>query len=78
MNRTAEIAELTRDGKAHGCRVRLGKARILRTAVRLQRLADDYADRGQNDLAAELAQSARDQLVRASTITLPALPVWKG
>lgn len=73
---TAQIAELARDGKAYGCRVRIGKARILRKAVRLQRLADDYAGRGQATLAAELAQSSRDQLMRASRITLPALPRW--
>jgi len=72
----AQIVELTRTGKAAGCRVRIAKAQLLRKAGRLQDLADDYSTRGQEDLAAELAQSSRDLLVRASKVTLPDLPKW--
>ena len=73
VNRAAEIAELTRTGRAAGCRVRLTKAQMLRKAMRLQKLADDYAAKDQDDIAAEIAQSSHDLLVRASNISLPPL-----
>lgn len=72
MNDTMIRSQIAETATANrGARVRRGKAACLRKALALHRLANDYRAKGQDALAAELDQSARDLLVKASKITIP-------